>query len=212
MLELSKQPGALAQFAAGEGALATGARELQELFANAKSGPAAAHLVFDPTLARGLGYYTGPIFEVTCAGLAGSIGGGGRYDNLVGMWKGQQVPAVGFSLGLERVLLIMGEREMFPPLAIGPQILLCRMGDVPAATAIGVATALRGQGLRVEVHADAVPLGKQLQYANAIGAPFAAILGANEVAAATVSMKNLTSGAQAAVPIGEVSRWLSSSK
>ena len=212
VLELSKQPGALAQFAAGEGPLATGARELQELFANSKSGPAAAHLVFDPTLARGLGYYTGPIFEVTCAGLAGSIGGGGRYDNLVGMWKGQEVPAVGFSLGLERVLLIMTEREMFPPLAIGPQVLLCRMGDVQPATAIGVATALRAQGLRVEVHADAPQLGKQLQYANAIGAPFAAILGANEVAAGTVSMKDLTSGVQAAVPIGEVATWLSRPK
>src|SRR5262245_11408225 len=201
VLELSKEPGALQQFASGEGGLATGARDLLELFANCKSGPAASHLAFDPTLARGLGYYTGPIFEVICAGLAGSIGGGGRYDNLVGMWKGQEVPAVGFSLGLERVLLIMAEREMFPQLAIGPQVLLCRMGDVPAARAIGVATALRAQGVRVEVHADAPPLGKQLQYANTIGAPFAAILGANEVAGGTVSIKDLASGVQAAVPI-----------
>jgi histidyl-tRNA synthetase len=107
------------------------------------------------------------------------------------------------------VLLIMAEREMFPTLAIGPQVLLCRMGDVPAATAIGVATALRAQGLRVEVHADAGTLGKQLQYANTIRAPFAAILGANEVAGGTVSMKDLASGTQAAVPIGEVAGWLS---
>ncbi|HEX6810963.1 MAG TPA: histidine--tRNA ligase [Planctomycetota bacterium] len=209
LLEQSRQPGALARLASGEGALAAGARELQQLFAHASKGPAASHLVFDPSLARGLGYYTGPIFEVSCAGLAGSMGGGGRYDNLIGMWKQQQVPAVGFSLGLERVLLVMEERGMFPPLAIGPQILLCRMADVEASVAIGVATALRAQGLRVEIHADAPQLGKQLQYANAIGAPFAAILGSSEVAAGTVTLKDLTSGTQAAVQVAEVASRLS---
>ncbi len=206
ILERCKQPGALAGLAAGDGPAAVGARELQELFANAASGPAAVHLTFDPTLARGLSYYTGPIFEISCAGLSGSMGGGGRYDNLIGMFKNQQVPAVGFSLGLERVLLVMEDRQMFPPLGIGPQVLLCRMSDVPAAVAIGVATTLRAQGLRVEVYADAPPLGKQLQYANTIQAPFAAILGANEVAAGTVALKNLTSGEQVSVPLADVAR------
>ena len=71
-------------------------------------------LRFDPSLARGLSYYTGAIMEIDVPDLAGSLGGGGRYDNLVGMFLGQQVPACGFSLGLERILVVMAERGMFP--------------------------------------------------------------------------------------------------
>ncbi|MCC7061489.1 MAG: histidine--tRNA ligase [Planctomycetes bacterium] len=203
-LEDARQPGALERFASSDGPFAHGARELRELLAAAANGPAAAHLVFDPTLARGLSYYTGPIFEISCAGLAGSMGGGGRYDNLIGMFMKQQVPAVGFSLGLERVLLVMEERGMFGALGIGPQVLLCRFADVPPAAAIALATQLRAQGLRVEVFADAPALGKQLGYASTIGAPFAAILGTNELAAGTVGLKNLVTGEQVTIPVGEV--------
>ena len=208
VLDRCKQPGALAAMAAGGGPAAPGAQALVELLAIAADGPAAAHLTFDPTLARGLSYYTGPIFEVACAGLAGSMGGGGRYDNLIGMFKKQPVPAVGFSLGLERVLLVMEERGLFPPLGVGPQVLLCRMADVSAAAAVKVATALRAQGLRVEVFADTPPMGKQLTYANTLGAPFAAILGAVEMAAATVTLKDLAKGEQAAVAIADAAAWI----
>ena len=205
-LERARQPGALAVLAAEAGPFQAPAQALQELFEVAAAGPAGKRLVFDPTLARGLSYYTGPIFEITCAGLAGSMGGGGRYDNLIGMFKKQQVPAVGFSLGLERVLLVMEERGMFPPLGVGPQVLLCRMADVPAAAEVQVATALRSQGLRVEVFADTPQMGKQLGYANTLGAPFAAILGTAELAAGTVALKHLQSGEQAAVPVADVAR------
>ena len=77
--------------------------------------PAGGRLQLDPSLARGLSYYTGAIMEIAVPDLAGSLGGGGRYDNLVGMFRGEQVPACGFSLGLERILVVMGERGMFPP-------------------------------------------------------------------------------------------------
>ena len=204
ILERARQPDALGTLARRDGGAGVGARELQSLFDVAANGPAAKHLVFDPTLARGLSYYTGPIFEISVAGLAGSMGGGGRYDNLIGMFGKQQIPAVGFSLGLERVLLVMEERAMFPQLGIGPEVLLCRMNDVPAHAAIAVASALRADGLRVEVFADTPQLGKQLTYANTIGAPFAAILGASEVANGTVTLKNLQSGEQHAVPIAAV--------
>lgn len=207
-LERARQPDALRGFAAADGAKGLGGRELLALFDAAANGPAAAHLVFDPTLARGLSYYTGPIFEISVAGLAGSMGGGGRYDGLIGMFMKQPIPAVGFSLGLERVLLVMEERGMFPALGIGPEVLLCRMADVPASAAIATATALRTQGLRVEVFADTPQLGKQLQYANTIGAPFAAILGQKEVAEGTVTLKDLTSGEQVALPVVQVARRL----
>jgi histidyl-tRNA synthetase len=125
------------------------------------------------------------------------------------MFQKQPIPAVGFSLGLERVLLVMEERGMFPPLGIGPQVLLCRMADVPAAAAIRVATQLRAQGLRVELFADDKAMGKQLGYADTIGAPFAAILGSTELAAGTVALKDLKAGTQVAVPVGDVGVFVS---
>jgi len=203
-LDRMREDGALQRMAEGDGPGAKGAQELQELFANAAGSPAAEHLTFDPTLARGLSYYTGPIFEIQVEGLAGSMGGGGRYDNLIGMFQKQQVPAVGFSLGLERVLLVMTEREMFPDLGIGPQLLLCRMGEVSAAQAIAVASELRKNGLRVEVYADAAQMKKQLSYANAIGVSHVAILGPQEVADGTVALKDLDSGDQQACAVAEV--------
>ncbi len=187
---------------------ARAAKEIQELLAIAASGPAGAHLVFDPTLARGLSYYTGPIFEITCAGLAGSMGGGGRYDGLIGMFTKRQIPAVGFSLGLERVLLVMEERGMFPPLPAGPQLLLCRFPDIAASQAVAVASQLRAAGLRVELYADTPALGKQLQYANTIGAPFAAILGSNELAQQSLTLKKLSTGEQKTLSIADVAAFV----
>src|SRR5690606_41104765 len=87
-----------------------GVAELKQVLALSADGPAAEHLLVDPYLARGLSYYTGPIFEIEIPGLSGSGGGGGRYDDLVGMFSGQTIPACGFSLGLERNILIMEER------------------------------------------------------------------------------------------------------
>ncbi len=205
VLEAARAPDFLvtrAKETAKPGAAAAG--ELVELLAIAAGSPAAAHLVFDPTLARGLSYYTGPIFEITVPGLAGSMGGGGRYDGLIGMFSKRQIPAVGFSLGLERVLLVMEERAMFPPLGVGPQLLLCRFPEVAATAAVAVATVLRASGLRVELFADTPALGKQLTYANTIGVPFAGILGSNEIAAGTLMLKKLATGEQRMLPLAEV--------
>ena len=176
---------------------------LRELFAMAAGGPAGPHLRFDPTLARGLSYYTGPIFEIAVPGLPGSCGGGGRYDELIGMFLDKKVPAVGFSLGLERILLVMEERKLFPELAAGPEVLLCRFPDVPAAEAVRVATLLRAAGRRVELYPDADKLGKQLGYATTVGARFAAILGRAELDAGTLTLKHLGRGEQRVVPIAE---------
>ncbi len=188
------------------GALA--AKELLELFNVAAAGPAGPHLLFDPTLARGLSYYTGPIFEITVPGLAGSMGGGGRYDGLIGMFTKRQIPAVGFSLGLERVLLVMEERGMFPPLGLGPQLLLCRFPEIAASKAVEVATQLRAAGLRVELFADTPALGKQLQYASTLGVPFAAILGSNEVDQKSLTLKKLATGEQKTLPLADVAAFV----
>ena len=93
---------------------AAAAAELQQIIDLSAQTSAGVHVRFDPSLARGLSYYTGAIMEISVPDLAGSLGGGGRYDDLVGMFSGEQVPACGFSLGLERILVVMSERGMFP--------------------------------------------------------------------------------------------------
>lgn len=144
------------------------------------------------------------------ADLAGSLGGGGRYDELVGMFGRQPVPAVGFSLGLERILVVMEQRGMFPKLALGPDLLLCWFG-VPEPEVLRVAAQLRAQGVRVEVFADHAKLGKQLQYADAPGveARNAGILAEKELAAGTLAVKHLGSGRQDTVALDQVTpAWL----
>lgn len=179
--------------------------DLLQLMEISSKGPAGEHLRLNPALARGLGYYTGPIFEITVEDLAGTLGGGGRYDGLVGMFGKQAIPAVGFSLGLERILLVMGERGMYPPLQAGPQIVLCSMG-LPAEKVFSVAEALRAQGLRIEIYPEPAKLGKQLQYADGPGvkAPCAGIIGEDELAQGTITLKALESGAQETIPVEEV--------
>jgi histidyl-tRNA synthetase len=166
-------------------------------FAGATS--AAAHLRFDPSLARGLSYYTGAIMEINVPDLAGSLGGGGRYDNLVGMFLGQSVPACGFSLGLERILVVMGERGMFPAdLPKAPADVMVAVFDAADTPhALRVAGLLRQSGLRVLVYPESDKIGKQIKYADSLGVPFVAILGGNEIAARTLTVKNLAAQTQA---------------
>ncbi|MBK8481923.1 MAG: ATP phosphoribosyltransferase regulatory subunit [Proteobacteria bacterium] len=171
--------------------------------------PAAAHVRLNPALARGLSYYTGPIFEVTLRDLAGSVGGGGRYDNLIGMFGNQRIPAVGFSLGLERILLLLDERGLYPARKTGPELLLCWFG-VETSAVVRSAHALRAQGLQVEVYPQPAKLAKQLQYASAagVGAAAVAILGASEASAGTITLKQLESGRQVTVPEAEAAALL----
>ncbi len=176
--------------------------DLLRLLELSRTTPASGHLRLAPALARGLGYYTGPIFEITVDDLAGSLGGGGRYDSLVGMFGKQDIPAVGFSLGLERILLVMEERGMYPALAVGPDVLLCWMG-VDEGKVLDIAHRLRSQGLNVEVYPQSAKLKKQLQYADSEGvqAPVVAILGEEELEAGDITLKRLSTGDQARVSI-----------
>ncbi|MCB9556399.1 MAG: histidine--tRNA ligase [Deltaproteobacteria bacterium] len=190
-------------------------RDLRELNTLCQATVAGRYLRFSPQLARGLSYYTGPIFELNVAQLAGSIGGGGRYDNLVGMFSNQPIPAVGCSLGLERLLLLMDERDLYPELQISAQVIVCNAG-AQAEDLLLIAQTLRQAGLRVEVYPNPqVKLGKQLQYADsaAVGIPIAAIVGKDELASGQLTLKNLASGEQQTLPLSEaatqVSVWLS---
>ena len=189
-------------------------QNVREILVLAEQTPARGHLRFEPALARGLSYYTGAIMEITVPDLARSLGGGGRYDGLVGMFSGDNVPACGFSLGLERILVVMGERQMFPAsvqqASADVLVALFDSGLVPQA--LSLAGELRGAGVRVDVYPDVDKLGKQMKYAASRSIPFAAILGTDEIAKAEVTVKNLQTGEQQALPRGEVARWIHQSR
>jgi histidyl-tRNA synthetase len=188
---------------------AQGVAELQQVVGYTAVGPAAEHLRIDPYLARGLSYYTGPIFEVEFPGLSGSGGGGGRYDDLVGMFLGQPIPACGFSLGLERILLIMEERGMFPPRLAGqPQVLVSQFNPETATASFRLACELRDAGLRVDLYPDGDRYGKQFKYAEERGIRFVALLSPRELEAGVIAVKDIVSGAQVDVPAGEIVGWL----
>jgi histidyl-tRNA synthetase len=173
-------------------------RNVREILTLANATSAAARLKFEPSLARGLSYYTGAIMEINVPDLAGSLGGGGRYDDLIGMFLGESIPACGFSLGLERILVVMGERGMFPPsLPATPADVLVAALDAPGAPhALGLASQLRQSGLRVMMYPDVDRIGKQIKYADSRRIPFVAIVGSDEIAAGTVTVKDLAGQTQ----------------
>ena len=165
----------------------------------------------EPSLARGLSYYTGAIMEATVPDLAGSLGGGGRYDGLIGMFSGEDIPACGFSLGLERILVVMAERNMFPADVDAPaaNILVTLFDGEAVADALRLAGELRGAGLRVDVYPEPDKLGKQFKYAATTGVAYVAILGADERAQGVVTVKDMRTGAQIQVPRTKVATALS---
>jgi histidyl-tRNA synthetase len=189
----------VAAFVAGDETGQRAVANLQAITGLTAQTNAAGKLRFDPSLARGLSYYTGAIMEINVADLAGSLGGGGRYDNLVGMFLGQNIPACGFSLGLERILVVMTERNMFPPtLATTPaDVMIAAFDPSGVGAAMGLAAVLREAGLRVLVFPDAEKIGKQIKYADSRGIPFVALLGEDEINAGTVTVKNLSAQTQA---------------
>lgn len=174
----------------------------------AEGTPAAPHLSVDPSLARGLDYYTGPIFEVAVPDLAGSIGSGGRYDGLVGMFLGRPVPACGFSLGLERILVVMEERGMLPADRAAADVMVAQFDASLAAEALALARDLRAAGLRVDLHVDADKVGKQYKAADERGIACVALVGPAEAANGTVALKHLKSGERGEVPRAEAAAWI----
>ena len=176
-------------------------RNAAEIMTLVESGPGKGHVRFTPRLARGLSYYTGAIMEIAVEGI-GSLGGGGRYDGLIGMFCGEQIAACVFSLGLERILVVMTERGMFPAevQATGPDVLVTIFDETLTAESLWLATELRAGGLRVEVYPDALragkDLGKAFKYAEARRARFVTVVGTSEADAQTVRIKDMATGVQ----------------
>jgi len=186
--------------------------DLAEIVRLSASTSAGRHIRLDPSLARGLSYYTGAIMEIAVPDLAGSLGGGGRYDNLIGMFLGRDVPACGFSLGLERIIFVMTERNMFPPaVARGAvDVMVTIWNHETRDDSLGFASSLRMSGLRVDVYPEADRLGKQFKYASARQVPFVAVLGDDERARGEVSIKDLRTGEQTGVRRSEAAAYVAS--
>ena len=183
---------------------------LREITTLAATTAAATRLRIDLNLARGLSYYTGAIMEIVVPDLAGSLGGGGRYDNLVGMFLGRDVPACGFSLGLERIVVMMAERKMFPESAVrgSADVMVSLWNDGSRTDALALASELRRAGLRVDIYPEADKLGKQFKYASSRNIPFVAIVGDDERAHGTVSIKDLRTGDQQAIARGDAAQYV----
>ena len=211
--ELDRLEGIIGQTERGR----AGLKAIREFLALSKELQSYGHIRVQSSLARGLSYYTGAIFEVGLNRLdfKGSIGGGGRYDGLIGMFGKEQIPACGFSLGLERILVVMDERGMFPP-----EIAESRAADVMVTIwseetipeSLKFADALRKQGLRVLVYPEADKLGKQLKYADTIRVPFVCILGPDELEKGVAKLKNMQTSEETTGPAIEISPVIARSR
>lgn len=192
---------------------APGIASLRQLFAWAEALGIAAHLEADLSIARGLDYYTSTIYETFLTDLPGfgSVMSGGRYDGLVGMFSKNDVPAVGISLGVDRLLAGLTELGKVDTSARAADVYVTVFDAATATYAQRVADALRGAGLRVLLHLEiGQKLGKQFGAAEKAGARFAVVAGPDEATQGTVAVKDLRAGEQSAMPAGEAAGWIAS--
>ena len=152
----------------------------------------------DLTLARGLNYYTGCIFEVKALDVEiGSITGGGRYDNLTGIFGMPGLSGVGISFGADRIYDVLNQLDLYPEaVTTATQVLFVNFGEKETAYSLPIIAALRRQGIRCEIYPDASKMKKQMQYANQKAIPFVAMTGESEMAAGKVMLKNMQTGEQ----------------
>ncbi|RMG68154.1 MAG: histidine--tRNA ligase [Calditrichaeota bacterium] len=185
-----------------------GVNEMRDLFTYLQTYEIPEqHLQFDLYLSRGLDYYTGPIFEtVVDEPKIGSITGGGRYDNLIGLFTGQPQPATGSSIGLERIVTVMEELGMFPPNLKTPVQVLVTVFDADTLHySIQIANLLRRQGLHVDLYTGKSGLRGQIGLANDKGIPLVIIAGPDEMKARAANLKNMIEGTQETVPQEQLS-------
>lgn len=188
-----------------------GIDELRFLFDAVRAvGLKGAQMELDLTLARGLNYYTGAIFEVKAKGVKmGSIGGGGRYDDLTGIFGMKDVSGVGISFGMDRICLVMEELNLFDQtLDRGVDVFFANMGEKEALYAMKALQKVREAGVRAELYPDAAKLGKQLEYANKKSVRWVAIAGSSEMEKGIFTVKDMEAGTQAEVTAGELTGFL----
>jgi len=188
-----------------------GAADLKTIVAHATALGVPAHvLTFDPTLARGLDYYTGAIIEVKALGVSiGSIAGGGRYDNLTAVFGVPDVPGVGISFGIDRICDVLQELNLFGQVrAAATQVVLCALSEAEVHMALQLLGQLRASGVATELHPDIGKLKKGLSYADKLGATFAILIGEDERLANAATVRPLATGKQTQIPIEAVPEYI----
>jgi histidyl-tRNA synthetase len=184
--------------------LEIGAAEMREVRTYCRSmGIADENLHFDLTLARGLNYYTGCIYEskLDAAPHIGSLTGGGRYDNLIGTFSKNDIPAVGTTIGLDRIMTAMKQLEMPMGGTTTTEVLVVVFGDDTRADNVKLVSKLRKDGVQAEIFLGSAKMKRQFEYADRKGIPLVAMQGDEEIAAGTVKIKNMQSGDQQHVPL-----------
>ncbi len=184
-----------------------GIKELRFVFEQVEElGLRNAKFEFDVTLARGLNYYTGAIFEVKAHGVnIGSICGGGRYDDLTGIFGMPDIPGIGISFGADRIYDVLMELELFPNFtAASTKLLFINFGDAEASYCMKLLKAVREAGVNAEIYPSSAKPKKQMKYANDKGVPFVALVGSNEMENETVTLKDMKEGTQNTIGFAEL--------
>jgi len=174
-----------------------GIEEIKEIFNHSQLS--SVNYQLDPTLARGLNYYTGIIFEAKAPAEVkiGSIGGGGRYDDLTGLFGVPDIPGVGISFGVDRIYDVMEELNLFPAdVHVGTQVLFFNLGENESRTAFDLMQQLRNKNIRCELHHESVKFDKQFKYAEKKNIPYVVIIGSKEMEDKTCTIKNLLQNSQ----------------
>ncbi len=189
-----------------------GVEELRTVLDYVQEMELATNVEVDITLARGLNYYTGAIFEVKANDAAmGSISGGGRYDNLTGIFGLKNMSGVGISYGAERIYDVLNELNLFPDEILTPiQVIFLNFGAEDERYALKGLRRLRKAGIPSEIYPDSIKIGKQMTYANAKAIPYVIMAGENERHSNTFTLKNMTSGEQQQLSITEIIELLKS--
>jgi len=179
-----------------------GLKDLQFILDNTGQLAFTSKILVDPTLARGLNYYTGTIFEVKAADVKmGSIGGGGRYDDLTGLFGVPGVPGVGISFGVDRIYDVMEELDLFPEeVHTGTQALFFNLGEKESQIAFSLMQQLRNQNVRCELYHETAKFDKQFKYAEKKNIPYAVIMGSKELEDNSCVIKDLRTGEQQTLP------------
>ena len=183
-----------------------GVEECRFILDTLKSLGLKNEIQLDLTLARGLNYYTGAIFEVKALDVQiGSITGGGRYDNLTGIFGMPGISGVGISFGVDRIFDVLNALDCYPKDAVnGTQLLFINFGETETAYCLPFVAQARAAGIRTEIFPDSSKMKKQMSYANAKQIPFVALAGENEMAAQKLTLKNMLTGEQQLVDISEI--------
>ena len=201
--------GRLAELLAGSEIGRRGVEELRYVVDNTALLGLDARLDLDVSLARGLNYYTGTIIEVKALDTEiGSITGGGRYDNLTGIFGLPGISGVGISFGADRIYDVLNTLNLYPEgTGMATKVLFANFGTAPAAESLRIVKELRAKGIPAEVYPDSAKMKKQISYANALNVPFFAMIGEDELAAGTVGIKNMTTGEQMSLPVADVAKF-----